>query len=465
MDLSSLLMSLQRMLRSRANSSSGAGKRSSYNDSSDLGVKVIATSVGCADWLACFSCEISPAPPGPPSLDHVFANAEVSRHIFRLSRAFYAYTAPYVRTASAQKSQKIQSSDSSSWAAARAMNNYCRRQMHRSNRRRATAFPPTTVVVLVLIHVLLVSPGGAFTFPSSRTPNHGRFRTTPASQSHHDGSFNHPVDARSLARIRGGCSAPVSSSALKSVAAGISMWAGLDAFSGMMMAFAPSSISKVYGLDTEKQGKFSLYLVKAIGCVLMGNAISLICATTLKMSAQKALGFGILVRLLFLVKSFLFNVYDEINAETKFLSINTVIMSWCTFSLLTGKGNPFVAAKTFSTAALLKASILFFNPIAGARKFFGIDISSKDMEKTKALCKSLGMNLLINAVFMLTLAFGIEARRAAGVSALVWSILLGETTFISKSTALMGSGNETGNNTAIAYFLFSALLSYVLLAG
>ena len=75
------------------------------------------------------------------------------------------------------------------------------------------------------------------------------------------------------------------------------------------------------------------------------------------------------------------------------------------------------------------------------------------------------MNLLINAVFMLTLAFGIEARRAAGVSALVWSILLGETTFISKSTALMGSGNETGNNTAIAYFLFSALLSYVLLAG
>ena len=458
MDLSSLLMSLQRMLRSRANSSSGAGKRSSYNDSSDSGVKVIATSVGCADFA---SRPLHLELPSPTMTNQ--PRQSVSRHVLFLE-SFLGLRGTVRTYCQRPKKQRYKVAIAAGWAA-RAMNNYCRRQMHRSNRRRATAFPTTTVVALVLIHVLLVSPGGAFTFPSSRTPNHGRFRTTPASQSHHDGSFNHPVDARSLARIRGGCSAPVSSSVLKTVTAGISIWAGLDAFSGMMMAFAPSSISKVYGLDTEKQGKFSLYLVKAIGCVLMGHAISLICATTLNMSAQKALICGILVRLLFLVKSFLFNVYDEINAETKFLSINTVIMSWCTFSLLTGKGNPFVAAKTFSTAALLKASILFFNPIAGARKFFGIDVGSKDTEKTKALCKSLGMNLLINAVFMLTLAFGIEARRAAGVSALVWSILLGETTFISKSTALMGSGNETGNNTAVAYFIFSALLSYVLLAG
>ena len=277
----------------------------------------------------------------------------------------------------------------------------------------------------------------------------------------------------SIAKIRGGCiMAPKSSSALKSAAAAfmspqvfINIWSGLDAFSGIMMAFAPSYISKVYGLDSVKQGKFSMYLVKAIGCVLIGHAISLICATALHMSAQKALGFGILVRLLFLIKSFIFNVYDDIDAKTNFLSVNTAIMSWCTFSLLTGKGNPFVAAKTFSTAALLKASLLFINPIAGASKFFGIDIGGKDMEKSKALCKSLGMNLLTNAVFMLTLAFGIEARRAAGISALVWSVLLGETTFVSKSTALMGSDNENGNNVAVVYFLFSALLSYVLLAG
>ena len=233
------------------------------------------------------------------------------------------------------------------------------------------------------------------------------------------------------------------------------------------MAFAPSYISKVYGLDAEKEGKFSSYIVKAIGCVLIGHAISLTCATctAFNMSAQKALGFGILIRLLFLIKSFMFKVYEDIDAKTNFLSVNTVIMSWCVFSLLTGKGNPFVAAKTFSTAALLKASLLFANPIAGAKKFFGIDVGSKDMKKTKALCKSLGLNLLTNAVFMLTLAFGIETRRAAGTSAVVWSILLGETTFISKSTALMGPDSENGNSIAVAYFLFSALLSCVLLAG
>ena len=333
-------------------------------------------------------------------------------------------------------------------------------------RRRAKA-----LFALLLISVIF-STSDAFTFPSTRartsvSDSEGRFY--PADGSYHP----NPICTGSIIKIRGGSiMIPNTSSALKLAASAlispqafINVWAGLDAFSGMMMAFAPSYISKVYGLDAEEQGKFSMYLVKAIGCVLIGHAISLICATALTMSAQKALGFGILIRLLFLFKSFMFNVYDDIDAKTNFLSVNTAIMSWCTFSLLTGKGNPFVAAKTFSTAALLKASLLFINPIAGASKFFGIDIGSKDMEMAKALCKSLGMNLLMNAVLMLTLAFGVEARRAAGISALVWSMLLGETTFISKSTALMGSDNENGNNVAVAYFLFSALLSYVLLAG
>ena len=343
--------------------------------------------------------------------------------------------------------------------------NHTHGKMSGCNRRHAKFIPATYYSVALFLICAFRSTSDAFTFA---TPTRSSFAKSEAGHYHPN-----PIYIDSIAKVQGGSAVALdSSSALKSAAATlaspqafINVWAGLDAFSGMMMAFAPSYISKVYGLDAEKEGKFSSYIVKAIGCVLIGHAISLICATVFNMSAQKALGFGILIRLLFLIKSFMFKVYEDFDAKTNFLSVNTVIMSWCVFSLLTGKGNPFVAAKTFSTAALLKASLLFTNPIAGAKKFFGIDIGSKDMKKTKALCKSLGLNLLTNAVFMLTLAFGIETRRAAGTSAVVWSILLGETTFISKSTALMGPDSENGNSIAVAYFLFSALLSYVLLAG
>lgn len=82
---------------------------------------------------------------------------------------------------------------------------------------------------------------------------------------------------------------------------------------------------------------------------------------------------------LFLFKSFFINVYDKIDAETGFLSVNTAILSWCTLFLLTGKGNPFVAAKTFSTAALLKAFLMFFNPIKASQKFFGINVGTDGM--------------------------------------------------------------------------------------
>lgn len=152
-------------------------------------------------------------------------------------------------------------------------------------------------------------------------------------------------------------------------------WAGLATVTGTSLAFAPVFTTSLYGIETET-GTFATYLAEAIGCVMLGHGITLICATVLKTSVQRALGYGILVRLLFLFKSFFSNVYEKIDAKTGFLSVNTVILSWCTFSLLTGKGNPLVASKTFSTAALLKASLMFFNPIKASKKFFGIAVGT-----------------------------------------------------------------------------------------
>mmetsp|Transcript_9720 Transcript_9720/g.20623 ORF Transcript_9720/g.20623 Transcript_9720/m.20623 type:complete len:365 (+) Transcript_9720:263-1357(+) len=278
--------------------------------------------------------------------------------------------------------------------------------------------------------------------------------TTLALTPHHRGGGTTTATATSTALN----STPLSPQLL------INTWASIATVTGSFLAFAPVFTTALYGIETEK-GTFATYLAEAIGCVMIGHGITLICATVLKTSVQQALGYGILVRLLFLFKSFFINVYDQIDAETGFLSVNTAILSWCALSLLlTGKGNPFVAAKTFSTAALLKASLMFFNPIKASQKFFGIDVGTDDMIQAKALCKSLGLNLLTNAVLMMSLAFNIDPHRSVGISSLVWCVLLGETTFMSKSTALLGSDNHTGSVVAVAYFCFSALLSCLLLA-
>ena len=198
-------------------------------------------------------------------------------------------------------------------------------------------------------------------------------------------AFNRRDDTTlALPPHRGGCAttATATSTALNSTPLSpqllINTWASLATVTGSFLAFAPVFTTALYGIETEK-GTFATYLAEAIGCVMIGHGITLICATALKTSVQKALGYGILVRLLFLFKSFFINVYDKIDAETGFLSVNTAILSWCTLSLLTGKGNPFVAAKTFSTAALLKASLMFFNPIKASQKFFGINVGTDGM--------------------------------------------------------------------------------------
>jgi hypothetical protein len=150
-------------------------------------------------------------------------------------------------------------------------------------------------------------------------------------------------------------------------------------------------------------------------------------------------------------------------------------MSWVTFSLLTGIGKPLVVAKTFSTMALVKGGLLFLRPTVAAKKFFGVDVSGKlsssslaasrlinepsEMQTTRAICKALGLNLVINAAYMNMLAFGVEPLRATGLSALTWSILLCEETFVSKVHQSVGRGFST----QVLLLLGSVLLSFAIL--
>lgn len=243
--------------------------------------------------------------------------------------------------------------------------------------------------------------------------------------------------AHAVAMLRGGGGAVASYVSLTLLA---KIFSALTALKGSALVVAPKTVGrKVFGVDAGEE-TFPVYLVQAIGAIAVGIGINLSLAVLGKVSVQQAMGFGLLPRLLFVLKSFLLGTFDELGFKKRFLSVNTLVMSWCIFSLLTGKGSPVVAAKVFSSMALLKAVFLILRPANASENFFGVDVGAEGMEKEKALCRSLGVSLSVSAVLMGALAFDIEPVKAAGYASLVWSLLLFDHAFLSKTYKITGGG-------------------------
>jgi hypothetical protein len=94
------------------------------------------------------------------------------------------------------------------------------------------------------------------------------------------------------------------------------------------------------------------------------------------MTAQKAMGFALLPRFLYVLKSSLLGKdLEKLGGSNKFLSTNEIVMGWTTFSLLTGAGNPTLSAKIFSCMAMLKGLFFVAKPEMAANKFLGLDVS------------------------------------------------------------------------------------------
>lgn len=228
---------------------------------------------------------------------------------------------------------------------------------------------------------------------------------------------------------------------------------------GLLFGLAPSLGASLFGVDLEDDA-FSRYLLGAIGAVAIGHGINILLASVSGLSPQRAIGFGLLARLTFLAKSFALNTYEKMNAKTGFMSVNTAVMSWTTFSLLTGAGNPFLAAKVFSTMSLLKAFMLLMTPTKGATKMFGLDASTENMVKPRTLCQILGEHLAVSGVLMEALAFGVEPLRAVGLSSVTWAVIRSYFLFVSKPYRDLGTGPLFG----AIHLVFALLLSIGLLA-
>lgn len=216
----------------------------------------------------------------------------------------------------------------------------------------------------------------------------------------------------------------------------------------------------IYGIDIEEE-TMSTYLLRAIGAISIGAGVNVFLAIIGNLPAERAMGYALLPRLLLVLKSFLTGTFDKLGMQKRFLSFNTVVMCWSTFSLLTGMGNPLVAAKVFSSMAMLKAAFLILRTEAASKKYFGVDVGGDEKEKARALCRALGNELLTSAFLMSSLAFGMKPTNAAGYTSILWTVLLLDMGFVSKTWKVMGS---PGPRAQVVHILLSVLFAVGFLA-
>ena len=151
---------------------------------------------------------------------------------------------------------------------------------------------------------------------------------------------------------------------------------GLLAFQGVSLLLAPILfVHRFYKIDVDKDS-LETYLLRAIGAISIGMSVNIYLSLIRNMPAQRAMGFALLPRFLYVLKSSLIGKeLEKLGGSKKFLSTNEVVMAWTTFSLLSGAGNPFVSARLFSCMAFLKGAFLVLSPVAASKKCFGIDVS------------------------------------------------------------------------------------------
>lgn len=196
---------------------------------------------------------------------------------------------------------------------------------------------------------------------------------------------------------------------------------------GILNVFAPSVWERFTGFETSLRDDSSLptprFFHRMTGVVSIGEAITIYTSLLGKFPTNKVIGLSLLPRVLVSTLGFATRSYKEINVTTKFLLVNTIMMTWISISNLFLIGNSALSAKIFTTLAMFKALLMLLSPIAGASKFFGVDVSNRPLAKNSSLV--FGQFLTFTAVHLCSLAYGIEPTQAAINSFAVWLGLMG----------------------------------------
>ena len=196
-------------------------------------------------------------------------------------------------------------------------------------------------------------------------------------------------------------------------------------------------LRRLYKIEPPRQSgeaKVSTILLRSIGTVSIGTAITLFSSIVLHRSLEVAVAWGLIPRLV--AFGWIFACYQK----TPFLAMNTIMVSWCTFSLLMGLGTAKKTWKVFSAVSMMKGLALLGTPRTALKKFLGVSTIGKE---PLALSKALGSEVVTSALLIGSLAYGLDPTRAAGSVCLLWIVLLADMAWIDKAWTFMDDRHRT----------------------
>jgi hypothetical protein len=194
----------------------------------------------------------------------------------------------------------------------------------------------------------------------------------------------------------------------------------LGILNGIMYLFFTDRLENIYSGFVTEPGSQPRFVHRGVGAIALGQGLSMHFALIRKASPLTAIGVALLPRLL--LSYYLTLIGEKRSYVGNFLKTNTALMTWVCLSVFLGVGNPPVAAKVFTTFAVVKGLYLSLAPVSAAKRFFETDVSDNAVERVHF--QALGEHLSYSAVYMAALAHGVPPVTAAGVAAAVWASTL-----------------------------------------
>lgn len=224
------------------------------------------------------------------------------------------------------------------------------------------------------------------------------------------------------------------------------IWSFWNILDGTLLTFAP------------KDDPYDVvaYLVEAIGVVRISHGLQLFLSTVVGVPSKTSMGFAILPRLLFLIACLVMKTYNQLGVPQSTASLMVLVSTGGMFltatALLSDRGRPYLMANLFSAMTLVEGCFMRFYANQTAAKLFRFNDAVYNSDRVPAKVRSLGFHLMISSIFMSSLANGISPIKAAGYSAVAWSLLLVDLVF--GVGVYQGWSAVTG---AYLFFLASAL--------
>lgn len=204
------------------------------------------------------------------------------------------------------------------------------------------------------------------------------------------------------------------------------LWSSWNILNGALLTFTPKDSYDV-----------AAYLVDAIGVVRISHGLQLFLSTVARVPSKTSMGVAILPRLLFLIACLAMKTYEQLGVQTTaspMVLISAGVMSVAAIALLSDRGRPNLMANLFSTMTFVKGCGFMFRPDRTAGKLFGFDgaasATAANLGKVPAKVRSLGFHLIISSVFMNALTHSINPIKAAGYSAVAYSLFLAYLAFV-----------------------------------